>query len=620
MIRLVSPGFRQLIIETFPLLQAQPCSCTREAHMEMMRLALFSFYKDEETSSVRFGAETIARAYNRLDSFVQGNFNAGALLKHFVYTILQGAGEIVLDEEGREWSTGTYEEYERFDGSMGFFKTEKGKQRRVKFNWPQHILDAVTEELNSPLKREEKVYFITGLKYSRTTEKKALEDLRVDAEEIEEVLAVNNKASKYMIRYLNGLPTNKFHKLLDNMFDARAVLNALPISEYSKKHQGLILSSIAERPIPVYKPTQNSLRLYTMGPSLQNLKKEVRKALTKDWIEADLSNAQLAIVGKLWGVSSVNNYLKTVKSVWSGLINFMGLSHVASEVKGTLKDHTYGLVFGMAKERIVRELDLALGKYIDNAGEKFLSFPILRDLLSARTRIINQYMTVGFAIDAFGDQIKVTKKNVLTVLAQVAQSYETLLIYPAFEIASRTDEMSITLLSHDGFSFTVSNNAHRAYWIERVTEAVNNRAIQMGILTHLEVLDLSVDGSAYNLNHARDINEYDNRHSNDNQNIHTVDDFNSDLFDYAGEVHSPKNQGAGNIQGRQEGRDVKRLPNQNTRSKSGYAQQYHGRNKINEEVLNRHYDQIKANDLGPNILSFWVSRHHNSGEVYSYSS
>ena len=59
-------------------------------------------------------------------------------------------------------------------------------------------------------------------------------------------------------------------------------------------------------------------------------------------------------------------------------------------------------------------------------------------------------------------------------------------MYPIVEMAQRTDEFSIVLWLHDGcyIDFKDSNKATR--WSNRIVEAVNRQACEMGILTRLE--------------------------------------------------------------------------------------------------------------------------------------
>ena len=58
------------------------------------------------------------------------------------------------------------------------------------------------------------------------------------------------------------------------------------------------------------------------------------------------------------------------------------------------------------------------------------------------------------------------------------------LVYPAFEIADKTEDFTIMLFQHDGFSVFFRPEKER--WRERIKEVVDNNAKKLGIPTLLE--------------------------------------------------------------------------------------------------------------------------------------
>lgn len=493
--RLIKPTNRKRISEALPNLDnCLTCGCKKEYHWNMFRLLAFSSYRDEETGAVRVGRESIARAEGKEHLIDNGKYAAKPFLTHFINFVLpSGVASLVLDEEGRDWSVSSWEEV--FPGHS--VKIADGKQRRVIVNWPIEVQQAIDDELNGIYAHEESVYIDNGNKKSLKRER---ELLKLDREEAANLVAIaDSPRARYMAQYLNNLPTNKFTALAPNFEAAETEIEKIT-NPNAQRIQKLILQTIKERPIPVYVPTANSDRLFTMGASMQNLKKSVRKALTQGWVEFDLSSAQLAIIARQWDVPEVLEFLESGKKLWSDLIAHLGLSNLDltsyERVKGTLKDHTYGIIFGMGETRLVNELDLSLSDFgVVNGGQLFLSHPIMKAILIARKKRVNTLLKAGYTTEVYDQPspydpptlktIKITKKNVLSVLAQQAQAMEQVLIYPAFQLTNETTDFQITLYQFDGFSVSFSNKLRQEYWTKRICDAVNETCEHYGIKSFL---------------------------------------------------------------------------------------------------------------------------------------
>ena len=493
--RLIKPTNRKRIAEALPNLDnCVTCGCTKEYHWNMFRLLAFSAYRDEETGAIRVGREAVARAEGKEHLLDNGKYAAKPFLTHFINFVLpQGVASLVLDEEGRDWSVSSWEEI--FPGHS--VKTADGKQRRVIVNWPIEVQQAIEDELNGIYAHEESIYIDNGNKKSLKRER---ELLKLDREEATNLVAIaDSPRARYMAQYLNNLPTNKFTALAPNFEAAEAEIERIT-NPNAQRIQKLILQTIKERPIPVYVPTANSDRLFTMGASMQNLKKNVRKALTQGWVEFDLSSAQLAIIAKQWDVPEIIEFLESGKRLWSDLISYLGLSNLDKEsyerVKGTLKDHTYGIIFGMGEDRLINELNISLSDFgVVNGGQSFLAHPVMKAVLIARKKRVNTLLKAGFTTEVYDQAspydaptlktIKISKKNVLSVLAQQAQAMEQVLIYPAFQLTNETTDFQITLYQFDGFSVSFSNKSRQEYWTNRICEVVNEACEYYGIKSFL---------------------------------------------------------------------------------------------------------------------------------------
>jgi len=511
--KMITKTNRDRIANLLPALNNMKCGCDRAVHWNMFRLLAFSAYRDENTGAVRVGQEALARVEGKMDALKSNNYSGKQFLIHAINDLFPGMLSVVVDESGRDWSTASWST----DASGNYYKTEEGKQRRVIVNFSSEIETVINDELNGL--PDNLVYIDTGLKKNA---KKDREELKLDREEANLLFGMTDSPrARYMANYLNKLPTNKFTALADNFVAAEQELNNIK-NPSAKRIQKLILETIKERPIPVYVPTKKSDRLFTRGASMQNLKKNVRKALTQGWFEFDLSSAQLAIIAYQWKIPEVSQFLANGGSLWRELLTHLNVSDAHYEdVKSIVKDFVYGLIFGMGETRIVTELTEYLLPYnVENAGNKFLSHPIISLVLEARRRRVNQLLKNGFyayqeekevdpkeraevlrALNAgeLTEQdyncwlstkmtlktVDVTKHNVLSVLAQQAQRLEQVLIYPAFQLLDQTSDFSIVLYQFDGFSVSFNNNAKKEYWINRIVNAVNETAANIGINTSL---------------------------------------------------------------------------------------------------------------------------------------
>lgn len=463
---------------------------------------LFSPWIDEETGAVRVGAEILARAVGKNHLVVMNpetgkksapNFKAKTVLDVFMNQIMpEGSCELL------DYIAPSYD--------------NPGMQRRIIINWPEAIKQMVEDELTGKYDHEERVYIKDGSKVSYRKQKAILDADKMEAANINDIVAT--PVSKDWTKYLNNLPTNIFSLMLRNFDTARE--EALKISNVHSRMIALKqLDIIREQPLPIYKATPRTTRIYTMTASIQNLPKPIRKVLMQGHVEFDLHHAQLAIVAKLWNIPSVDAFLSSGRSLWKELIAHMGLTDITPEVyedvKWYLKKYTYATIFGMNEENLakgntakinrlkkigiktaakkVSGLDNDLAPFgVENAGEKFTSYPLIADLLAARNRMLKTIKSSIGMPNAYGQLIVVKPGfDERDVLAQVAQSYEMYLLNPVLDYVKHNKEyMTLSCQQHDGFSIKFHNNQYKQALIDDLVEGINNHCKSVGINTWVE--------------------------------------------------------------------------------------------------------------------------------------
>ena len=250
-----------------------------------------------------------------------------------------------------------------------------------------------------------------------------------------------------------------------------------------------LLRRISLQPQPFYSASSNgnTARLFTKA-HIPDLKREVRKILMEGCLEADLRSSQLAICAWLWRIDPLLRLLFDQKNIWNYLFsNFELREQHRSEAKRIFKKALYSICFGMAECHLnwcVQDCSgwTELGRII---ASRFLDIPLIRDLLSARSFELDNIARAGGGTTCYGKWLKVNEEvHPRDILAQVAQSWEMKLIFPAFELADKTEDFKIMIFQHDGFSVHFTRRPED--WRKRIQGAVENQARQLGIPTSLE--------------------------------------------------------------------------------------------------------------------------------------
>jgi hypothetical protein len=333
------------------------------------------------------------------------------------------------------------------------------------------------------------VYMDTGRKFS-------LALMKIERD-LERETAIRNSfgstpEQQVLTNYLHKLSNNHFSKILsDNLLDTYKEATNIHVKT-KRDYQLSLLSSIQENLIPLYQHSKkgNTARVFAFNESILLLSKPLRHALCKGWCEFDLASAQLAIISQCWDIPFIRNYLNSGNKVWKDLAIHMGLDPLDVDIKGTLKDLLYSLVFGKTQKNLEKVVAALIGpEYV----QLWLSHPVISTLLCAREVRMKQIKMVKSITTVYGKEVFITETTkakinaqVRSALAQEAQALEFWLMQPVIDLALTTDDFVITLWQHDGCSIKFTDQSKQQRWINRILKVVEDRAKSINIPTHLE--------------------------------------------------------------------------------------------------------------------------------------
>lgn len=308
-------------------------------------------------------------------------------------------------------------------------------------------------------------------------------------------------------KYLNELPVHSFNKTIRE-YGEEAYAATRRLSDESPegdqdlgvRHARATLQAVETCPKPFYEPKLKTPRLFA-SRSLQLLNREVRAPLVQDWIPLDLKSAQLAICAREWDVGPLLNFLEDGGDIWEELTSWLGLP------KAALKKALYAVTFGARarwipgkppstlNEAFAQETGLS-EKKADRARHKLMSHPLMRTLIEARDRRIEEIKSEGLIEDCFGSVMTLPshesrtgneKNTVLTLLAAESSAIEMKLLWPAFEeVMGKEGHCKIMLYTFDGFYIKPADPRRRDTWTRKLQAAVDKQADALGIPTHLE--------------------------------------------------------------------------------------------------------------------------------------
>lgn len=371
---------------------------------------------------------------------------------------------------------------------------QDGKVRRVEFRQDPDDYAVYFQELRGDFAADKRVYWVSGEVYSEQKHRKMLAAERERARQ--EVKLVSSPQTRRICEYMNDRSPVFYSRMLNkNMAQAYKV--ALRLPDTSQERALRDLAALQDNPYPLYRESPLGHTDRAFCGSLQTIQGDVRKALTQGLVTGDLASAQMAINAKEWGIDSIVSYLEKGNPTWPLLVSAVrpdvDSTHPDFEpVKKLIKDDVYAISYGMCVQNLKKELR-KLRSFGVADPESFLNHWMIRDLLLARDRRIQQVVSQGYAETCFGKKIPVatlkgeqTKTNAPSALAECAQAQELNLIMPAFDLARETHEFQIVVYLFDGLSFSFENVAKQTKWMRLIKEAIDNKAKTLGIPTRWE--------------------------------------------------------------------------------------------------------------------------------------
>lgn len=456
-----SPEFRDQVAAKLPGLG------TNYAYWRLLEYLLFGTWVDEATGQLVLSAKQAAYLTGNERKWLGNHFMLQPLLDGFSRDVFR------LDTEGIVFNH--------------FF--EANQAGRVVDEVPGWLyIAAKSERRRTGGKRVE---FATGEQWTSRKSAKVLRSMREEAASL--AASAGCAETRRLLSYLNDLAPNTFARIRHQLPTAHEVADEVG-ADVERQHN--LLHAIEQITQPVYKPVENSTRVYTLNESFPRLKREVRGVLTGDWLKADLASAQLAIAATIWQAPAVGGFLISDRRIWDELQEWMKLPR-SPKVKNDLKELMYSLLFGMSRKNLsAKARQMFPGR--KEPWRRLNQHPVVNAMLEARQRQFATLRSVGFATDAFGRRLELLAKgrsssgyqkdNASSILAQVAQSWELRLMLPILDLAEShrgTSGFTITMWLHDGVCISVHDARRIEGWKTRISSAVAEQAGELGIPTRL---------------------------------------------------------------------------------------------------------------------------------------
>ncbi len=447
------------VIQEYPALKGKP---------DLLRLFYWCVFgaKDEETGAPLIGAHHCANAERKQ---LTRNYRPLKLLERFQQAV--GGSEVF------DWSEYSYRER---------------KCRIVKyFRIPPSLLRVLTEELHANPHASTRVYLESGRVFRRAKPKAATAKQTEELDDIRLKLKPLNARQAEVLEYMNQRADRHFEQIYKRNFDDTwSEATREPVKTKRDSYKELLTRIHEQYGAPSYASTVegNTARIFTVGASLTNLPRHLRKIYCRGWVELDLRNAQLAIASKVWKIPELHEFLSKGISFWEELYTWFGRRNddlYYGSVKPIFKEAVYATLFG-AQKKTIEGILAALP--VESPLKHFLGHPLVKLLWEARKRRLRQIKKDGCRIvDLFGDVYRRPKKEAYKLLATECQNVEFYLMSQALDVVKgKEDQVCITLWQHDGCSIWVRDSSRRDGWIARIKKKVDLCANDLGIPTELE--------------------------------------------------------------------------------------------------------------------------------------
>ncbi len=291
-----------------------------------------------------------------------------------------------------------------------------------------------------------------------------------------------------IVSYLHSLPLKPFQETVELHIDeAYKVAHTLPNSE---KHVET-LRKIENMPLPFYypgkDPSTKTPRIF--GTAMQYLSKDIRKVLCPGWIDLDLRNCQLAIVGGIFQIASVQEVMKSGKSIWPELLEYMECPDgKQKQMKDYLKKGLYSMIFGMRKDNVENQIAENFENVSLEKNKTFTDYHILRDVDEALKNARRMIKIDGGMESAFGDMEYRRGEDIDSFVACLVQTYELDIIGAIYDVAAKekkscNETFRIRLHQHDGLA--IEDNYEEDV-LERLDLLVMIKALEHDIITGIE--------------------------------------------------------------------------------------------------------------------------------------
>lgn len=466
----VSPKFREYVLDKYPQLLGEP------AHLRFFLYLCFGNFFDDKTGHLVVPSKVLAEdcCLKKWDR----HFNGKAFLRE-----LQNVAFPEL----------TWTEHESFPADSWH-----GKARTIKTTgFDEELTRAIREESLSPSKSQ--VDFVTG---AATTDSSIYAARRSETEKYEQDLehANLNATQTAIVNYLRRLEAGHLflRQITRNKTKIEQAINELPAEVQAIQYQ--VLGSVHQNPNVYYFPSEQrrTCRLSPRGSSVLGLKGSVRKALCSGWVDCDLRSSQFAILAAKLAAPRSQELIANGENLWSTFYEHTHGTKIEPPpaLKKQFKEAIYSLCFGKSTANLSIMLN-------DQGLAKLLSHPIIQELLTLREDWFKQIRNEGGAYDVWGEwqlldltrdpDTKKSRRWAGAVAASVIQSFEMEIIAPIFDIAlrhGRAQQFGICLFQHDGACISFQSKSKRPKAEQLLKEAVEARALELGICTSLEFKQL----------------------------------------------------------------------------------------------------------------------------------
>jgi hypothetical protein len=447
----VSKVFWEYVHAELPRLNA------RRGYRELFWYLLFGTWHDRDTHRLLLPSELLCSFEGRSTQ----NSRAESFLRQFREEVIPPDGDLV-------WSR---------------WNPRRGKCRQLikldfgRLNW---LVEAECKKQWHQLGR----VYLDGRTFSSVTKRQAR---REELGEVQALPACCLEA-ECIKTYLNSLSPHLFTRCVTRNC-AAAEQVALRLKDPVRSEQLRILRCIESQPQPFYFPSDegNTVRLFTAN-AIPNLQRDVRKALTAEWLDVDLRCSQLAICAALWHVEPINSFLRSGQNFWTHVLHSISVPQSKWEIaKAEIKPALYSICYGMELNHVKGTTALRLKKAgLDtHIATDFVNHPLMKALFEAREEALRSIAKARGARTCFDKWCAVSeKRHPRQIMAEVAQALELKLILPAFRLAAETRAFTIVLFQHDGFSLHFLRRDKT--WLARIASVIQDEIAQHGVETRLE--------------------------------------------------------------------------------------------------------------------------------------